>query len=423
MTQHTLAQLVRAKYPGSYDDLSDQQLEASVRAKYPGTYDDLPLSGSQSAETPPPATKKFLGRTISPWGQATLDALPYLAGGAAALMTGGTSLPIQALAAAGAGAAGQAVKDLQQDMEPTERAANILLTVLREGATFRAGGLVVKAAPVLKGAARAWWQGAAKIQKPTAKSTQAMRMGGDLQAGKDEIAETVLSQGVGTIRRGHVQAMRDTLHTLDDELDEIVKSSNKFVKRQDLQNALLRQINNIGSGTQAQQHMQNALQKSFDLLEKEPLQMTVAKAQHMKREIYKFYQASFPAGAAESASAMADKTTGRALRGAITAAEPATAALNAEMSRLIPATKAMEEAVARISNHNLIGITGSIAAGTGSKLAFAAALINHPQFASFGAQRLYQAAKFLPDNSLTVANVLRVLEWQSSQAMSSHGGR
>src|SRR5262245_10840655 len=42
----TLAQRVRAKYPGAYDDLSDAQLEQSVRAKYPGVYDDLPSSGT-----------------------------------------------------------------------------------------------------------------------------------------------------------------------------------------------------------------------------------------------------------------------------------------------------------------------------------------------------------------------------------------
>src|SRR4051812_13770156 len=37
----TLAALVRAKYPGSYADLSDVELDARVRAKYPGAYDDL----------------------------------------------------------------------------------------------------------------------------------------------------------------------------------------------------------------------------------------------------------------------------------------------------------------------------------------------------------------------------------------------
>lgn len=44
----TLAQLVRAKYPGAYDDLSDQQLESSVRAKYPRIYDDIPTTQTKT---------------------------------------------------------------------------------------------------------------------------------------------------------------------------------------------------------------------------------------------------------------------------------------------------------------------------------------------------------------------------------------
>lgn len=38
----TLPQLVRSKYPGVYDDISDADLDAKVRAKYPGVYDDIP---------------------------------------------------------------------------------------------------------------------------------------------------------------------------------------------------------------------------------------------------------------------------------------------------------------------------------------------------------------------------------------------
>lgn len=47
----TLAQSVRAKYPGVYDDLSDAALEAKVTAKYPGVYDDLP----KTTTTAPPS--------------------------------------------------------------------------------------------------------------------------------------------------------------------------------------------------------------------------------------------------------------------------------------------------------------------------------------------------------------------------------
>jgi hypothetical protein len=40
----TLAQRVRAKYPGVYDALTDQQIESRVKAEYPGIYDDLPMT-------------------------------------------------------------------------------------------------------------------------------------------------------------------------------------------------------------------------------------------------------------------------------------------------------------------------------------------------------------------------------------------
>lgn len=38
----TLSQMVRAKFPGAYDDLDDKSLDAMVRAKFPGAYDDIP---------------------------------------------------------------------------------------------------------------------------------------------------------------------------------------------------------------------------------------------------------------------------------------------------------------------------------------------------------------------------------------------
>lgn len=48
MPDQTLAQAIRAKYPGVYDDLSDTQLESQVKAKYPGVYDDLPTTKTEA---------------------------------------------------------------------------------------------------------------------------------------------------------------------------------------------------------------------------------------------------------------------------------------------------------------------------------------------------------------------------------------
>ena len=58
----TLAQKVRAKYPGVYDDLDDRALEAKVTAKYPGVYDDVPKTQAQPPVQPPPT--ESLGQQI-----------------------------------------------------------------------------------------------------------------------------------------------------------------------------------------------------------------------------------------------------------------------------------------------------------------------------------------------------------------------
>jgi hypothetical protein len=56
MPGQTLAQTVRAKYPGIYDDLSDQDLEAKVRAKYPGVYDDMPSTPAKASPVAAPSS-------------------------------------------------------------------------------------------------------------------------------------------------------------------------------------------------------------------------------------------------------------------------------------------------------------------------------------------------------------------------------
>jgi len=91
----TLAQLIRAKHPGVYDDMDDLALESAVRRKYPGTYDDLPrteikparaedfmpkapegsalgrfASGVWSAINPIPAIKQVSQATAEEFGRA-----------------------------------------------------------------------------------------------------------------------------------------------------------------------------------------------------------------------------------------------------------------------------------------------------------------------------------------------------------------
>lgn len=58
-----LGQKIKAKYPGSYDDLADDQLGLKIQAKFPGSYDDF--APAASAKAPIAAG---LQQTPAPWG-------------------------------------------------------------------------------------------------------------------------------------------------------------------------------------------------------------------------------------------------------------------------------------------------------------------------------------------------------------------
>lgn len=81
----TLAQKVKAKYPGVYDDLPDTDLEAKVLAKFPGVYDDVPRtqSGPNAAPFNPP---RMVDRT---WGDTAIDLAKGVGAGAANTVFGG----------------------------------------------------------------------------------------------------------------------------------------------------------------------------------------------------------------------------------------------------------------------------------------------------------------------------------------------
>lgn len=68
----TLAQRVKAKYPGVYDDLPDAELEAKVKAKYPGVYDDVPTTPAAPTAAAPqaqPESESMLGGVVTGVGK------------------------------------------------------------------------------------------------------------------------------------------------------------------------------------------------------------------------------------------------------------------------------------------------------------------------------------------------------------------
>jgi len=327
------------------------------------------------------------------------------AGAIGAAMSGGLTIPAMMAGAA------QIASDADQDIDPVERKIRALWAGVEQSGLGLAGKVASVAAPWLKNTARSLWNRGAKITMPTARSTSTMRTGGSLEQAKDEIAETVLSQGRGTIRRGNARAVRETIGELEDALDEVVAGADGFVRREELRDALRAAARDVGpASTQAAALQLDALERSFNLLKNAPYKMTVAEAQKMKRQIYDTFSKSYPAGAAESATAAAEKVTARALKEGIVREVPEARPINAAMQRQIPAARAMDEAVSRIANHNLVGLSGALAIVSERPAMLAAALLNNPQFASFTAQQIYRVASLLPESQLTASNVLRGLQ-------------
>ncbi len=424
--QQTLAQMVRAKYPGSYDDLSDAQLEQSVKAKFPGVYDDVPTSKA----TVPPASAsganlrdriQALADTGDPKGKIALqlvneweagqkrvnDRSPMIGAMVGTALTGGAAIP--AILAAGAGGAvGQAAKDEQWSMPASQRLMNAAKSGTGQMLTEGTGQAIAALSPMLMNAGRNLWNRAAKIPEPIARTTQTMRAAGTLMDAKNEIADTVLSQGAGTLRKGNLDALKSTLNGMDDAIDAVITNSKGMISRQELRDALQAKSAAIGTGSLAQDAQQSALEKAFDLLKQKPVKMTVQEAQKFKRAIYSAYEKTFAADATQAASAMADKTTAQALRGAIAREEPAVADINAAMSKQIPAVKAVEKAISRGSNRDALGLSQMLAGVAPNATTLAGALINNPLIGSFTAQQIYNAAKLLPKDGRTVSNILRV---------------
>lgn len=159
-----LAALIRAKFPGAYDDLDDAALEKSVLAKHP-EYQDLATPEPPKAVDAPQAEtgrdgRAVLGDAVMNFGRGVLrtvrdhpvESAATVGAIAAVPLTGGTSL-LPAMAAAGLGGAGGAglglmVKGARGDADTPNSAGGVLRTMGEQGATQAAmeggGGLLSK---------------------------------------------------------------------------------------------------------------------------------------------------------------------------------------------------------------------------------------------------------------------------------------
>jgi hypothetical protein len=142
----TLAESVRAKYPGVYDDLSDTALEAKVDAKYPGVYTDIPRTKAAAAPAEKPRAYNpvtdFMAGPSFPIG---VDPRPSAAVGAGGLaLVGGMAVPgLTALATSpvGAGVTAGALDYLHTGSLPSAAKEALRVGLLTKGFGSLAGAV------------------------------------------------------------------------------------------------------------------------------------------------------------------------------------------------------------------------------------------------------------------------------------------
>lgn len=218
-----LAQLVREKFPGAYDDMDDATLEAAIQKMHPGVYDDL--------LEPTKADMKNMG------GGELLDMFMR-----------------------DPGPMGSAVRGAQS------------------GGIMSIGPQAVdKGRQLITGLAKRMYQGALKPSKTLVAKTP---------GGADALAETGLREGL-TVSKGGLQKASDTIGAIDDQVTDALASSSATVSRKAVAKRLqdpygqfknqvnpeadLEQIRNVGRGFKRSQ----------------PTQIRVQDAQKIKQGTYR----------------------------------------------------------------------------------------------------------------------------------------
>lgn len=161
-----LATRIRNKYPGSYDQLSDSDLEAKIVAKFPGVYDHLADTGKRTVtgnlDASPAETERMrrefvakegtTGTRIKEGARAVVkDTMPYvrplLEGGGAAIggiagaAAGAPTVVGAPIGGAAGGATGYATgKYLADALEGAPQSAGTTLRDLGRGTAYEMGG-------------------------------------------------------------------------------------------------------------------------------------------------------------------------------------------------------------------------------------------------------------------------------------------
>lgn len=257
-TPQALAAMVRAKYPGVYDDLSDEVLAGKIAGKYPEyrrflktpTEPESPSLGSLAMTALGQGAKSLVSAPVNLLRMASEE----VSKGGDPMMTGarlfgrlvidpsieqgkksfdafsqgrvseGVGHGLGMIPLIGPAAAHIGEQMGTGDPETMARGVGDLGALAAAGPAARLTGRVIRSTGnAAQDVGRSAWRRAAKITEPVAKRTNAYRTTrGDLDAAESEIAETVLSRGQGALTKENVAALRAEKNAASDAIGQAV---------------------------------------------------------------------------------------------------------------------------------------------------------------------------------------------------------
>ena len=223
----------------------------------------------------------------------------------------------------------------------------------------------------LKSGGRSAYLRAAKIPDAiTKRTTTYQKTGGDIAAGQEEIANTVLSRNAGAITGRNVAGLAKAKRAASQQIGTLANDPNVAIPTAQIKGALMDELQQMAR--EADPSMTTAMNRAIELDSTMGPTIAASDLQPMvvgagTRNAGKFSQLQQGAGTSRM-----DLAFRKAARSEQDAAIPGLKQANAEFSRLKPAVEAQAKARQRIAKHDPISLTQAGVGGIGSGIGFLA---------------------------------------------------
>lgn len=359
----TLAQKIKAKYPGTYDDIPDAELETKVKAKYPGVYDDIPTTTAAKAGDMGMGNPSMLSAVVDTGKHLVnkaVDWLPSIGGaaGGAVGAAGGTAfgmgvggVPGAIGGAAVGGAAGEAAKQLIN--RATGRAEAPSDSLSAAGQIAGQGALQGAAQGVGAGAGAALEAVGPRIMQSALKPTVAVLK--EYNTTGSRIAKTLLDNGVN-VTEGGLSKLQGLLDMNQADIKAAVQGATGAINKRDVAARTLTTAAQLARQTNPTADLE-ALGSTVGEFMNHPVitgpTMSIPEAQAMKVGTYQ--QIGKKYGEVSSAAIETQKALARGLKEEIAAAVPQIKGLNMREADLMAALDSVGRRAAVSANRDPVG--------------------------------------------------------------------